>query len=165
MLAWDVILEAVVYLVAAAVTTLLYRRFRRAGSDALSSLLAAVGISFGLMLGVSGVLHTIAVAAAAIARGSSYDLRLAWLMVTGAILMYFGASHVLLARWIHRGYVWAMGMSLMATIALVLFFVALYPAKSETTLLLLSGGYLVLTLTWFNRYMLYSGTTSSPKAD
>ena len=56
------------------------------------TLLAAAAVALGLLLGVSGIIHTGAVIGAALKNKKPYDFRLVSLIATGLILVYFGSQ-------------------------------------------------------------------------
>jgi hypothetical protein len=136
---------------AAAVTFWTYRVFLRSAADRLAALIGALAVSLGLLIAIPGVLHTLAVVNGAVTARKPYDVRFAWLVTTGALLMYTGVINVWLARAIKRGDRSAMTASAAATIALLLFLLALHPAAPQTVLLLTHGAYIVLVLFWLKR--------------
>jgi len=136
---------------AAGVTLGTYRAFRRSAADRLAALIGALAVSLGLLIAIPGVLHTTFVIRGAVTAGKPYDVRFAWLIATGALLMYTGIINVWLARAIKRGKRSAMTASAAATIALLLFLLSLHPASSQTVLLLTHGAYIVLVFWWLKR--------------
>ena len=75
------------------------------------TLLAAAAVALGLLLGVSGIIHTGAVIGAALKNKKPYDFRLVSLIATGLILVYFGSLNIGISRWIKQGRPWAIAMS------------------------------------------------------
>lgn len=128
------------------VLAVLYRRFRRQAVEPLHAGLAAAAFALGLLSAVPGLLHTVAVAGGAVNGHKPYDLRLAWLITIGLILIYTGIVNVLLTGRIKRQQRWALATSASATALLVAFLVVLHPASSQTLLIVLNGTYLGLLL-------------------
>ena len=135
----------------AGVTYWAYLRFRRSTADRLAALIGALAVSLGLLVAIPGMLHTAAVIGSAVAAERQYDVRFAWLITTGALLMYTGVINVWLATAMKRGDRSAMCISASATVALLLFLASLHPASDQTVLLLAHGAYLVLILWWLDR--------------
>ena len=147
----DLLLTALSLSAAAGVTYWAYRVFRRSAVDRLAAFIGALGLSLGLLIAIPGLLHTAFVIRGAVSAGKPYDVRFAWLITTGALLMYTGVMNVWLARRMNRGERSAMTASAAATIALLLFLAALHPASSQTVLLLTHGAYIALVLFWLKR--------------
>lgn len=145
MLPFETVLTSVVMAAWLLVLCALYRRFRRQEVAPLPAGLAAAAVALGLLSAIPGLLHTVAVAGGAVNNHTSYDLRLAWLLTVGLILMYSGSVNVLLSSRIKRSDPWAVTMSASATALLVAFLAVLHPAKPQT-LLMLNSPYLGLLL-------------------
>lgn len=146
MLSSEDVIAAVVLSAFALVLVALYRWFRPRAVDRSCALLAATAVALGLLMAIPGLLHTVAVVGTAVKQHKPYDLRLAWLITIGLILMHSGAVNVVMSRWIQRGERWALSVSAAATALLVLFFVALNPARPQEITIALNGAYLVLLL-------------------
>jgi len=145
MLRFETIITTVVMAAWLLVLAALYRRFRRQGVEPLHAGLAAAAFALGL-IAIPGLLHTVAVAASAVNNHKPYDLRLAWLLTLGLILMYTGSANMLLSGRIKRAERSAVAMSASSTALLVAFLAVLHPAKSQTLLIVLTGTYLGLLL-------------------
>lgn len=146
MLRFETVIETVVMTAWLVVLVVLYRRFRRQAVEPLHAGLAAAAFALGLLSAIPGLLHTVAVAGSAVNNDKPYDLRLAWLITVGLILMYTGSVNVLLSGRIKRYERWAMVMSASSTALLVAFLAVLHPAKAQTLLIVLNGTYLGLLL-------------------
>lgn len=138
---------------AAAVLLLLflYRRFRRRAVERSYALLAAAAIVFGLLAAIPGLIHTIAVVGSTVKNDKPYNLRFAWLVTIGLILMQTGTVNVVLSRWVKSYHRWAVAMAAVSTGLLLVFLMALHPADSQGILIGLYGAYLVLLLAHLNR--------------
>jgi hypothetical protein len=146
MLRFETVLTSLVMAAWLLVLCALYRRFRRQDVAPLPSGLAAAAVALGLLSAIPGLLHTVAVAGGAVNNHNSYDLRLAWLLTVGLILMYSGSVNVLLSSRIKCSERWPMAMSASSTALLVAFLAVLHPAKPQTLLIVLNGVYLGLLL-------------------
>jgi hypothetical protein len=147
----DTLITALVLSAAAGITFWAYRLFRRSTTDHLAAFIGALAVALGSMIAIAGLLHTTFVVSGAVRAQKPYDVRFAWLITTGALLMYTGVINAWLARAMKRGERSAMTASAAATIALLLFLAALHPASSQTILLLTHGGYIALVLFWLKR--------------
>jgi hypothetical protein len=146
MLDLELVLTVLTYAACTVVVLALYCFFRRHGTKAFPAFLASSAIALGLLACLPGSLHTIAVIGSAVRNHKPYDLRLAWLLTTGVILIHFGVSNIILSLWIRRGEPWAVGASAGATVLLLAFFAVLNPVDSQASLLVVYGGYLVALL-------------------
>ena len=151
MLRFETVLTSVVMAVWLLVLAVLYRRFRRQAVEPLHAGLAAAAFALGLLAAIPGAIHTVAVVGSAINNNKPHDLRLAWLLTVGLILIYTGAVNVLLSGRIKRYERWAVAMSASSTALLVAFLGVLHPAKSQTLLIVLDGTYLGLLLVGLRR--------------
>jgi len=151
MLRFETVLTSVVMAAWLLVLCGLYRRFRRQEVAPWPAGLAAAAVALGLLSAVPGLVHTVAVAGGAVNNHKSYDLRLAWLLTIGLILMYSGSVNVLLSGRIKRSERWAMAMSASSTALFVAFLAVLHPAKSQTLLIALNSTYLGLLLVGLRR--------------
>jgi len=146
MLRFETVITTVVMAAWLLVLGALYRRFRREAVARLPAVLAAAAVALGLLAAVPGLLHTVAVAGTAVNNDKPYDLRLAWLITLGLILMYTGSVNVVLSARIKRSEHWAVAVSASSTALLVAFLAVLHPAKPQTLLIVLNGVYLGLLL-------------------
>jgi len=151
MLRFETVITTVVMAAWLLVLTALYRRFRRQAVEPLPAGLAAAAVALGLLSAIPGLLHTVAVAGSAVNNHKPYDLRLAWLITLGLILMYTGSVNVLLSSRIKRSERWAVTMSASSTALLVACLAVLHPADSQTLLIALNGTYLGLLLVGLRR--------------
>jgi hypothetical protein len=140
------VLTVASYSACVALTYVLTWRFRRRGASTLPALLAAAALTFGLLVLVSGVLHTLAVINLKITNRAPYDLRFVFLLTTGLILIHVGLAQIVLSRWIVRGTRWPAGVSAAATLQLLAFIAVLSPVNSAASSLLIAfGAYVALS--------------------
>ena len=93
------------------------------------STLAWAAIVLGLLFGIAGILHTTAVISVALRQGKPYDFRLVSLLATGGILVYPGLINIGISRWIKQGHPWALAMSAVVTLPLLVYEALLVPAR------------------------------------
>ena len=93
------------------------------------STLAWAAIVLGLLFGIAGILHTTAVISVALRQGKPYDFRLVSLIATGGILIYPGLINIGISRWIKQGHPWALAMSAVVTLPLLVYEALLAPAR------------------------------------
>jgi hypothetical protein len=118
------------------------------------STLAWVAIALGLLLGIAGVLHTSAVISVALRQGKPYDFRLVSLLATGGILIYPGLINIGISRWIRQGHPWALAMSAVVTLPLLVYQALLVPARHSNQMLgvIINGLYLCfLIIAWVSQ--------------
>jgi hypothetical protein len=144
------IITAVVMAASLTVLAALYRRFRRQAVEPLHAGLAAAAFVLGL-IAIPGLIHTVAVVSTAVNNHKPYDLRLVFLLTLGLIFIYTGSVNMLLSGRIKRSEREALVMSASTTALLVGFLAVLYPAKSETLLIVVNGAYLGLLLVGLHR--------------
>jgi len=108
------------------------------------SSLAWAAIVLGLFFGVAGIAHTTAVISVAVRQGKPYDFRLVSLLATGGILVYPGLINIGISRWIKQGHPWALAMSAVVTLPLLVYEALLVPAHHSNQALgvIISGLYL-----------------------
>ena len=119
------------------------------------STLAWAAIVLGLVLGIAGIFHTTAVISVALRQGKPYDFRLVSLLATGGILVYPGLINIGISRWIKQGHPWALAMSAVVTLPLLVYQALLVPAHHSNQIfgVILNGLYLgFLTITWVSRH-------------
>ena len=91
------------------------------------SSLAWAAVALGVVFGVAGVSHTIAVISVALRQGKPYDFRLVSLLATGGVLVYPGLINIGISRWIGHGHPWALAMSAVVTLPLLVYEGFLFP--------------------------------------
>ena len=91
-------------------------------------MLALAAIVIGLILGIAGVLHTTSVISVAVRQGKPYDFRLVSLLATGGVLVYPGLINIGISRWIRQGHPWALAMSAVVTLPVLVYQALLVPA-------------------------------------
>jgi tellurite resistance protein TehA-like permease len=96
MLQFETVITLIVMTVWLVLLAALYRRFRGQNVEPLLAGLAASAFAFGLQV-IPGLVHTIAVVGSAINNDKPYDVRLAWLLTLGLILIHTGAVNMLLS--------------------------------------------------------------------
>ena len=113
------------------------------------STLAWAAIVLGLVFGIAGIFHTTAVISVALRQGKPYDFRLASLLATGGILVYPGLINIGISRWIKQGHPWALAMSAVVTLPLLLYEALLIPAhhSNQTWGVIVNGLYLCFLIT------------------
>jgi hypothetical protein len=123
-------------------------RFRSLGDRPLHAVLAAAGITLGLLLVLPGVLHTLAVTSVKMNAGKPYDLRFVWLLTTGLILLHAGLVPIGLSGWLRRGERWAIASSASAAVFLLAFLVILNPVAPQFGALIWLVGAWLVALLW-----------------
>ena len=93
------------------------------------STLAWAAIVLGLVLGIAGIFHTTAVISVALRQGKPYDFRMVSLLATGGILVYPGLINIGISRWIKQGHPWALAMSAVVTLPVLVYEALLVPAR------------------------------------
>ena len=113
--------------------------------------LASAALILGLLLGIAGVLHTISVISVAVRQGKPYDFRLVSLLATGGVLVYPALINIGISRWIRRGHPWALAMSAVVTLPLLVYEALLVPAHHSNQALgvIMSGLYLCFLIMAF----------------
>ena len=108
------------------------------------SSLAWAAIALGLLFGIAGISHTTAVIAVALRQGKPYDFRLVSLLATGGVLVYPGLVNIGISRWIKQGHPWALAMSAVVTLPLLVYEALLVPARHSNQIfgVIISGLYL-----------------------
>ena len=144
----NVATTVVVLGLAAAVLFLLQWQFHRSGARRRYAMLAASGLTLGLLLVVPGLLHTLAVTSVKLNADKPYDLRFAWLLTTGLILVCTGLAPIALTAWIRRGEPWALAIAASAATFLLAFMVILNPVAPQFGALLWLDGAWLLGLLW-----------------
>jgi len=144
MLNFWVVVDAVIYSMCFVAAVFLYSRFKRTSSSRLYAFAAAWALILGLLIGLAGLGHTLAVTATHVSSRSPYDFRFAWLLVTGLLLIFSGAANVIVSRSIGRGSRWALWVSASATVLLLGFVAALYPLRRDIDLVVIYGSFLGL---------------------
>ena len=91
-------------------------------------ILASAAIVWGLVFGIAGVLHTASVISAAVRQGKPYDFRLVSLLATGGVLVYPALINIGTSRWIRQGHPWALAMSAVVTLPVLVYQALLVPA-------------------------------------
>lgn len=99
------------------------------------SMLASAAIVFGLVLGIAGVLHTTSVISVALRQGKPYDFRLVSLLATGGVLVYPALINIGISRWIRQGHPWALAMSAVVTLPVLVYQALLVPAHHSSQML------------------------------
>lgn len=118
------------------------------------SKLAWAAIALGLCVGIAGVLHTSAVISVALKQGKPYDFRMVALLATGGVLIYSGLINIGISRWIKQGHPWALAMSAVVTLPLLVYEALLVPARHSNQMLgvIINGLYLCfLTIAWVSQ--------------
>jgi hypothetical protein len=92
------------------------------------SKLAWAAIALGLCVGIAGVLHTSAVISVALKQGKPYDFRMVALLATGGFLIYTGLINIGISRWIRQGRPWALAMSAVVVLPLMVYEALIFPA-------------------------------------
>jgi drug/metabolite transporter superfamily protein YnfA len=92
------------------------------------SSLAWAAIALGLSTGIAGIAHTTAVISVALTQGKPYDFRLVSLLATGGVLVYPALINIGISRWIRQGHPWALAMSAVVTLPLLVYEALLVPA-------------------------------------
>ena len=110
------------------------------------TLIAVAAVALGLLLGVAGIVHTIAVVGAAWKSNKPYDFRLVSLISTGLLLVFFGSLHVGVSRWIKQGRPWALAISAVVTLYLWIYLALLVALGRQGSTFLLVGFYLFFLL-------------------
>jgi len=116
-------------------------------------MLAWAAIVLGLLIGIAGILHTTAVISVALRQGKPYDFRLVSLLATGGILIYPGLINIGISPWIKQGHPWALAMSAVVTLPLMVYQALLVPAHHSNQMfaVILNGLYLCfLIIAWVN---------------
>ena len=115
------------------------------------SSLAWAAIVLSLIFGIAGIAHTTAVISAALREGKPYDFRLVSLLATGGVLVYPGLINIGISRWIRRGHPWALAMSAVVTLPLLVYEALLVPAHHSNQALgvIMSGLYLCFLIMAF----------------
>jgi hypothetical protein len=90
--------------------------------------LAWAAVALGLLFGIAGILHTIAVISVALQQGKPYDFRMVSLLATGGILIYPALINIGVSRWIRLGQSWALAMSAVVTLPVLVYQALLVPA-------------------------------------
>lgn len=104
---------------------------------------------FAVLLLFGGGGHIVGVVARAVARGKPFDYRLASLITTGGVLAYAGLINLAVSRWIRRGSPWALAVSAVATLPLLIYAAVLHPFRAEHDLILTTSCYFgLLLLAW-----------------
>jgi hypothetical protein len=111
-------------------------------------MLAWAAIVLGLLIGTAGILHTTAVISVAVRQGKPYDFRLVSLLATGGILIYPGLINIGISRWIRQAHPWALGMSAVVTLPLLVYQALLVPAHHSNQIfgVILNGLYLCFVI-------------------
>ena len=106
--------------------------------------LAWAAIVLSLFFGIAGIAHTTAVISVALSEGKPYDFRLVSLLATGGVLVYPGLINIGISRWIRQGHPWALAMSAVVTLPLLVYEALLVPAHHSNQALgvIISGLYL-----------------------
>ena len=118
-------------------------------------MLAWAAIVLGLVMSIAGVLHTTAVISVALRQGKPYDFRLVSLLATGGILIYPGLINIGISPWIKQGHPWALAMSAVVTVPLLVYEALLVPAHHSNQVfgVILNGLYLCfLIVAWVSSY-------------
>ena len=116
-----------------------------------NSMLAWAAIVLALLTGIAGIFHTVAVISVAVKQGKPYDFRLVSLLTTGGILIYPGLINIGISRWIKQGHPWALAMSAVVTLPLLVYEALLVPAHHSNQVfgVIFSGLYLCfLIVAW-----------------
>ena len=114
-------------------------------------MLASAALVLGLVLGIAGVLHTISVISVALRQGKPYDFRLVSLLATGGVLVYPALINIGISRWIRQGHPWALAMSAVVILPVLVYQALLVPAHHSNQVfgVLLNALYLgFLTNAW-----------------
>jgi hypothetical protein len=115
------------------------------------STLAWVAIVLALVFGIAGLFHTTAVISVAVRQGKPYDFRLVSLLATGGILVFPGLINIGISRWIKQGHPWALAMSAVVTLPLLVYEALLVPARHSNQIwgVIVNGLYLCfLIMAW-----------------
>ena len=118
-------------------------------------MLASAAIVLGLLFGIAGVLHTISVISLAVRQGKPYDFRMVSLLATGGVLIYPALINIGTSRWIGQGHPWALAMSAVVTLPVLVYEALLVPAHHSSQMLgvIANGLYLCfLTSTWVSAH-------------
>jgi hypothetical protein len=108
------------------------------------SKLALAAIAIGLMLGIAGVLHTTSVISVALRQGKPYDFRLVSLLATGGVLIYPALINIGISSWIRQGHLWALAMSAVVTLPVLVYQALLVPAHHSNQIFGVIGNALYL---------------------
>ncbi len=92
------------------------------------STLAWAAIVLGVGFGIAGISHLTAVISVALRQGKPYDFRMVSLLATGGVLVYPGLINIGISRWIRQGHRWALAMSAVVTLPLLVYEALLVPA-------------------------------------
>jgi galactitol-specific phosphotransferase system IIC component len=115
------------------------------------SKLAWAAIVLGLTFGIAGISHLTAVISVALKQGKPYDFRLVSLLATGGVLVYPGLINIGISRWIKQGHPWALAMSAVVTLPLLVYEALLVPARHSNQMagVIINGLYLCfLIVAW-----------------
>jgi hypothetical protein len=118
------------------------------------STLAWAAVALGFLFGIAGILHTTAVISVALRQGKPYDFRLVSLLATGGILIYPGLINIGISRWIKQGHPWALAMSTVVTLPLLVYQALLVPARHSSQMVgvIINGLYLCfLIIAWVSQ--------------
>ena len=129
----------------------LYRRFRRAAAHVprIFHASAAIAVSVGLITMVSGMIHSAAVTAVAFDERQWVPLTILR-FTTGALLMYAGATSVVLHRAIRNGKHWAVGVSAATSFLFWSYLLFLFPLPG-------TGGTVPPMLGMWTAYLVWLG--------
>lgn len=117
------------------------------------STLAWAAIVLGLVFGIAGVSHLTAVISVALRQSKPYDFRLVSLLATGGILVYPGLINIGISRWIRQGHPWALAMSAVVTLPVLVYEALLVPARHSSQMagVIVNGLYLCfLIVAWLS---------------
>lgn len=150
----DLLYTFPVLALASLVIVFLYCRFRRAGANVpwACHVTAAIGLTFGVLIGLAGVGHSVAVAALAL-REPEYGPLQVLRFTTGAMLVYFGAMNVALCRAINAAQRSAIAVSAATGLFMVLYLIFLLPLPG-------TGGAVPRVLALCSLYLLSLGTAA-----
>jgi hypothetical protein len=118
------------------------------------STLAWAAVALGLLFGIAGIFHTTAVISVALRQSKPYDFRMVSLLATGGILVYPALINIGISRWIKQGHPWALAMSAVVTLPLMVYEALLVPARHSNQMLgvIINGLYLCfLTIAWVSQ--------------
>ena len=112
------------------------------------STLAWAAIALGLTFGIAGILHTTAVISVALKQGKPYNFRLVSLLATGGILIYPALINIAISRWIKQRHPWALAMSAVVTLPVLVYEALLIPARHSNQIwgVMINGLYLCFVL-------------------
>ena len=131
------------------------RRFKRSTGDVpyACQVAAAIAVFLGVVLGIGGVGHSVAVVSLALRETEGYGPLVILRFTTGEMLLFSGAMNIALSRAIWTGRRWAIGVGVAAGLLFWLHLVFVFPLPG-------TGGTVPRVLGAWSAYLLWLGAAA-----